>query len=201
MTTPWIDAAREALITERFALAEAEQRVADRPGLYAIFGEPATWQQLGLGVPRDDRPLYVGKAEDSLVARDVRTHFRAGRTGQSTVRRTFAALLRDELALRGMPRNPEAPERLGNYALSPEHDEKLNAWMFERLRLAVWTKPDGCTDLGAVERALFDAWKPPLNLKDNRTQWQQRIEHARKRMSDDARAWAAERQLAIKPRS
>jgi GIY-YIG catalytic domain len=88
--------ARNALEKQR-PLDRVEGLVPDRPGLYAIHGDGNTWTGLGLGKPPDDRPLYVGKAEDSLVARDVKTHFGDGRTGQSTVRRSFAALLHDEL--------------------------------------------------------------------------------------------------------
>jgi len=72
-----------------------------------------------------NRPLYVGKAENSLVARDVKTHFGDGRTGQSTVRRSFAALLHDELGLRGVPRNTAKPGYYANYGLSAPHDAVL----------------------------------------------------------------------------
>jgi hypothetical protein len=50
-------------------LACAEDRVPGRPGLYAIYGDATTWEELGLGQPSDDRALYVGKAEDSLASR------------------------------------------------------------------------------------------------------------------------------------
>jgi len=85
-------------------LAGAHGVVPGRPGLYAIYGDAKTWKELELGKPPDGRPLYIGKAEDSLVARDLKTHFGDGRTGQSTVRRSFAALLHDTLGLRGVPR-------------------------------------------------------------------------------------------------
>jgi hypothetical protein len=91
------------------SLARVEGVVPDRPGLYAIHGDGYTWTELGLGKPPDDRPLYVGKAEDSLVTRDVRTHFGDGRTGQSTVCRSLAALLHDEFGLQGIPRNTAKP--------------------------------------------------------------------------------------------
>ena len=80
-------------------LRRAADSVPDRPGLYAIYGDAQTWSELGLGEPPDMHPLYVGKAEASLVTRDLRTHFSDGPTGQSTVRRSFAALLREELSL------------------------------------------------------------------------------------------------------
>src|SRR4051794_33457149 len=54
--------------------------VPDRPGLYALYGTTATWRSLGLGSPPSRRPLYIGKAEASLVARDLKTHFATGRT-------------------------------------------------------------------------------------------------------------------------
>ncbi|MDN5790239.1 MAG: hypothetical protein L0H25_05130 [Micrococcales bacterium] len=66
--------------------------------------------RLGLTPAFEDQPLYVGKAERTLHGRDVRTHFAAGKTGSSTVRRTLAALLAGELALGPIPRNIAKPE-------------------------------------------------------------------------------------------
>lgn len=108
-----------ALTAPCYALAKAEAVVPHVPGLYAIYGGLMEWADLGLGRPTDDRPLYVGKSESSLADRDLRTHFGNGRTGSSTVRRTFAGLLHDSLGLRGLPRNPARPERFANYGLCP----------------------------------------------------------------------------------
>lgn len=186
-----------SLTTPKHRLPDAHESVPDRAGLYAIHAATETWRQLGLGEPPDTRPLYVGKAEESLVSRDLNTHFRAGRTGQSTVRRTFAALLRDELGLRGIPRNQEAPERPANFALSAEHDEALNTWMNLRLKLAVWAKPAECTNLRAIEIAVFAKWSPPLNVRDNVSLWRTKVSAARKVMANDARSWATARGLKI----
>jgi hypothetical protein len=124
-------------------IAVAVADIPRRPGLYAIHAPAAVWEELGLGKRPDERPLYVGKAESSLVSRDVDTHFGDGRTGSSTVRRSFAALLRAPLELEGRPRNPSKPERPANYGLSPDHDEKLTGWMRENLTIAVWPTPEG----------------------------------------------------------
>jgi transcriptional activator/GIY-YIG catalytic domain-containing protein len=110
--------ARRAL-AEASPLASADAIVPARAGLYAIYGERDAWRKLGLGMPPDGRPLYIGKAEDSLVSRDLKTHFGHGRTGQSTLRRSFAALLHDELGLRGVPRNTAKPGYYPNYGLWP----------------------------------------------------------------------------------
>lgn len=179
-----------ALAAPRHRLAGADVVVPRRPGLYAIYGGPEEWVELGLGEPSDHRPLYVGKSESSLADRDLRTHFGNGRTGSSTVRRTFAALLHDQLGLSGIPRNPARPERFANYGLSPEHDEVLTAWMRTRLTLAVWPD-DGLVELSAIERAVLRAWQPPLNLKDVETPWTARVRDARRRMAAEARASAS----------
>lgn len=97
--------------------------------------------EFGLGKPPDARQLYVGKTEDSLVARDLKTHFGDGRTGQSTVRRWFAALLHDALVLGGIPRNPAQPGYFSNYGLSTADKAAPPGWLRERLQFAVWAKP------------------------------------------------------------
>lgn len=192
-----IASACHGLMGPCFGLAEARAVVPDEAGLYAIYGEADTWGDLELGKPPDGRPLYVGKAEESLASRDLDTHFCAGRTGQSTVRRTFSALLRDRLGLRGIPRNLKRPERLANYALSAEHDAALDAWMSGRLQLAFWLKPKDCEILSAVEVGVLTCWKPPLNLKNNQSAWRAQVEAARRVMTEDARAWCAERRLSV----
>jgi hypothetical protein len=185
-----LEAAVAALTAPRHALANAEAVVPPVPGLYAIYGGSTEWAELGLGKPADDRPLYVGKSESSLADRDLRTHFGNGRTGSSTVRRTFAALLHDTLGLRGIPRNPARPERFANYGLSPEHDQLLTGWMRSRLALAVWSAV-GSASLIATERAVLQRWQPPLNLKDVHTPWSATISAARRVMATEARAYAA----------
>ena len=118
----------DALSGTRYAIADAIDHVPPKPGLYAVNADPETWQELNLEI-REGCPLYVGKAEQSLQSRDIRTHFATGRTGSSTVRRSFAALLRDPLRLRGVPRNMARPERPANFGLAAEGDERLTAWM------------------------------------------------------------------------
>jgi hypothetical protein len=181
--------ARRAL-EEASPLAGAEAIVPARAGLYAIYGGRDAWRKLGLGMPPDGRPLYIGKAEDSLVSRDLRTHFGDGRTGQSTLRRSFAALLHDELGLRGIPRNTAKPGYYSNYGLSPAHDADLTHWMRERLKLAVWAKPSDCAyALAEIEVVLLAGLRPPLNLQSVVTPWTAKLKAARAVMAQEARRW------------
>ncbi|MBK9033447.1 MAG: hypothetical protein IPL61_19640 [Myxococcales bacterium] len=159
-------------------------------GLYALHGSIETWQLLGLGAAPDARPLYVGKAERSLASRDLQTHFRTGSTGQSTVRRSFAALLRDELPLRAVPRNANRPDaKPTHFGLDRAADARLTAWMLDRLELAVWAKPADCAKLSVVESEVIRRWGPPLNIQGNvGSPWIAKIRKARQIMVADVGA-------------
>ncbi len=132
-----------ALDAPRHTLRDVPPKLPAKPGWYAIYGDDAAWARLRLGKPRPDIALYVGKAEDSLLSRDLDDHVGNGRTGSSTVRRSFAALLREPLSLSAMPRNPAKPGYFANYGLAPSDDAKLTAWMREHLEVAVWQHNGG----------------------------------------------------------
>lgn len=160
----------------------------DGPGLYAIYGSPEVWVQLGLGPPPDDRPLYIGKAEESVIARDVHQHFRTGSTGSSTVRRSLAAFLRGPLELKAQPRNTAKPDHFSSYSIQSDGDKRLTEWMRGNLRLALWIRPTD-DDLRPLESRLLQHWQPPLNGQGVKTPWSARLSAARKSMADEARAW------------
>lgn len=191
MTIDIVTAACTALGGLKHTIADAEQNVGDVAGLYAIYGDVEIWVQLGVGEPPDARPLYVGKAEASLKARDVRQHFESGATGSSTLRRTFAAMLRDSLGFRGVPRDKSNPRKWTHYSLDDEHEIVLTEWMQTNLTLAVWAKPVECTDLHAVEKQVIAKLVPPLNIQHNTTSpWRSAVQQARRVMAGDAKAWA-----------
>lgn len=172
--------------------------VPDRPGLYAVYASTPAWRELGLGDPPDDRPLYVGKAEDSLVSRDLKTHFASGKTGRSSPRRSLAALLADELELVAMPRRPTNPEprKWTHYALEDPGDGRLTKWMCAHLTLAVWAGPPG-TRLATVELEVMRAWLPPLNLTGVTTPWTAPVRAARALLAQQAKQWARERGFEV----
>lgn len=186
-------AAVDALTAGRHAIVDAPQHVPPRPGLYAIYGDEQAWRDLGLE-PAPDQPLYVGKAEDSLVSRDLNGHFAMNpkstpRTGSSTVRRSFAALLRDALDLHAVPRNLARPERFANYGLADGGDARLNEWMHARLTLAVWPTPeDSVALLKSVEEIVIDRFRPPINIAGNRSK-SARLSRERAAMAAEAAAW------------
>lgn len=176
------------------AVGKIKVEQSSNPGLYAFYASASTWSDLGLGRPPDSRPLYVGKAENTLASRDVEGHFGTRErgaqspTGSSTLRRSLAALLAAERGYCGMPRNPANPGHFSNFGLSPEHDDDLSAWMERRLRLALWPH-DVVADLDGIETDVLGEFVPPLNLDKITTPWRDQVKAARKVLAGEARAW------------
>jgi hypothetical protein len=183
--------ALQGLAVPRLTIAEAEVTVPAEAGLYAVHGDPAVWRRLRLGDPPDDRPLYVGKSERSLANRDVRTHFSTGKTGSSTLRRSLAGLLADDLRLEGQPRNVANPEGFANFGLEAEGDARLTMWMLEHLRLAVWPSPEGVI-LDGIETAVLGEMVPLLNIDKVKSPWRTSVRAGRKRLADQARAFSVD---------
>ncbi|MAY98144.1 GIY-YIG nuclease family protein [uncultured Nocardioides sp.] len=183
-----VASALDELAGVRHRRADAAVHVAHVAGLYAVYGDERAWSDLSLTPAFDDQPLYVGKAERSLNGRDVRTHFAAGKTGSSTVRRSLAALLFEALDLSPVPRNPSKPDGSANYALEAEGDARLSEWMDQRLTLATWASPVGVV-LDEVETELVRRLRPPLNL-DKVGEPRAELRAARRRMATIARSWA-----------
>lgn len=182
-----VAAALHALAGERHTRIEAVEVVAKTPGMYAFYGDGRAWSDLGLSPASYGQPLYVGKAEKSLNGRDVGTHFAAGKTGSSTVRRSIAALLAGPLDLVAVPRNLAKPDGSANFGLDPAGEVRLSEWMEQRLSLATWIKAEN-TILDDVETAVLRLLRPPLNL-DKVGERRDRLRGARKCMADIAKAW------------
>jgi hypothetical protein len=182
-----IAAALASLAGPGHAHSEAVQRVPKEPGLYALYGDDDAWSQFRLEPTFYNQPLYVGKAERSLKGRDVGTHFAVGKTGWSTVRRSLAALLADDLALVAAPRNVARPDGSANFALDAQSEARLSEWMAQRLSLATWRKPYHVS-LDEIETAVVRRLRPPLNL-DKVGESREPLRQARKRMAEAARAW------------
>lgn len=164
------DAAIDSLSRPKLRIGDAPAVVPPKPGLYAIYGDGSIWATLGVTSTVDSGPLYIGKSEDNLLAREVFTHFNANparksATGSSTVRRSFAALLRTELRLHAQARNPLKPADFASYGLVGDGDRVLTAWMAQNLELAIWEKPDTPEfALKHIETKIIRHWDPPVNI-------------------------------------
>ncbi len=140
----------------------------NKPGLYAFsLTDSATLKEFG----NAGQVIYVGKAEDSLKQRDLNTHFKDGRTGNSTLRRSIGAILKAELGATAFSRNGtlESPN-IDNYKFDNIAEVKLSKWMKDNLLIGYWVyHAESETEiLRAIEEQLIIALKPTLDL-DKRT--------------------------------
>ena len=169
--------------------AAAEGGVPAEPGLYAWWAPFGALP--GISGPRhpaaDVQLLYVGIAPNgagsgaTLRSRVVGNHIR-GTTGQSTLRRSFAALLSEQQGWQS---------RWTTRPVLVNADEvRLSEWMGERLRLTWAVHPEPWT----VEAAVIAELEPPLNQAENSAHpMYSFVRDARRRWRETARAAGRDR--------
>ncbi len=167
------------------SLEDARKRLPKAGGVYA-------WWIVGSAiadVPGNKHPtepgidlLYIGIAPNgptstaTLRSRVVGNHLN-GNIAASTLRRTLASLLVDELSL-------EPIKRGAKVTLSREHNARLSAWQQTHLRLT-WHETARPWD---IEDKVIAALGPPLNLDDNQKhQFYATLSAARRALKQSAR--------------
>lgn len=123
------------------------------PGIVAVVAEESARAALGL-TPAAGDVLAVDVADESLQCREVRAAFQSGRTGVSPLRQAFAALLAGELGLDVERTSPGAAG--AGFALTPESEETLTAWMREYLTLRAWVAQDASALEGVAREVAAD---------------------------------------------
>jgi hypothetical protein len=158
-----------------------------KPGIYALFfyGEIFPVTPLQDKIKKSDL-LYIGKTESSQKARDEDTHFADNKTGSSTLRRSFGALLMDNLELVPIPRNNSDFEagRLSQFKFEPKSEIKLTSWMKSNLGLSFYEYM--YPDIDDLETYLIQKIIPPLNIdwKNPHNPFSSDIKRLRRRRAD-----------------
>jgi hypothetical protein len=105
--------------------------------------------------------IYLGKTDSNL---EVRNHFNHKDSGRSTLRRSLGALLKTSLALRAIPRGSgPSPTNMKYYRFRVADELRLTEWMKAHLTYSFAVVSH---DIRAIEQALIDELRPPLNLTD-----------------------------------
>ena len=135
-------------------------------GIYAFsLSDKSNLGEFGIG----GQIIYIGIAKHSLHDRDFNHHFKTGKTGSSTLRRSVGAILKSKLNFTAIPRGGvNDSKRFENYKFSEE--QELTDWMISNLEIGYWTpqKTLSYQDLRDTEKQVTIALKPTLDL-DNRT--------------------------------
>ena len=109
--------------------------------------------------------IYVGIAKDSLHDRDFNQHFKTGKTGSSTLRRSIGAILKTHLNLIAIPRGASNDtKRFENYKF--KDDQPLTDWMTANLQIGYWVPNSILTysELREIEKNVTLDLKPTLDL-------------------------------------
>lgn len=157
VTAPPLAGVVDVLTGVPVPVGDAEARIPAGPGLYAWWGAPDVLPGI-VGPAHRSVPglelLYVGIGS-GLRARMVDRHVRGG-TGASTLRRSLAALLLDQEALRTRWTTTRV-------VLVPEDEKRLTAWIRDHLHVTWCEHPEP----GSVEPDVIAALGSPLNLDHN----------------------------------
>ena len=143
------------------------QNFREGPGIYAIGfeGDNFPFPLKTLSVTNGDI-IYIGKTNSSQKRRVLNTHFRSGRTGSSTLRRSLGALLRKELTLKPIPRSL-VNGRVRDYKFIIESENKLTEWMINNLTVSFYNYLGGKRLLRELESEIISILNPILNIDGN----------------------------------
>ncbi|WP_323757985.1 GIY-YIG nuclease family protein [Roseivirga sp.] len=137
----------------------------NKPGIYALFFIGSDFP-LENCKPKQDQIIYIGKTESSQASRDRDTHFADGKTGSSTLRRSFGAMLRKSLNLIPIPRGLADIEkkRTSHYKFDEASEKKLSQWMRANLALSFHEHNGSLSALDELETRLIQMQVPLLNI-------------------------------------
>jgi hypothetical protein len=137
------------------------------PGIYAVgFTGDHFPFPTGEDIVKKGDIIYIGKTEKSQRSRDAQTHFKSGRTGSSTLRRSLGAILREELNLKPIPRS-YSETRMRDYKFIEESEIKLTEWMIDNLSLSYHAVFEGDRMLKYIEKTVIEQLSPILNIQGN----------------------------------
>lgn len=135
------------------------------PGIYAVFFFGKNFP-LKKANPEPDDIIYIGKTESSQEKRDAKTHFKSGKTGSSTLRKTFGSLLRIKHKLKPIPRNNSdfLKKRLSHFKFDDKSERIITEWMQNNLALSFFEYSKGKSEIEKLETSLIQKLIPILNI-------------------------------------
>jgi hypothetical protein len=123
-----------------------------KPGIYAWHGDAEVEDLLSEALgPVETSPLYLGRTSGPLSTRILRDHLH--NTRSSTLRRSLAAMLWEELDLR----------RAGANTIDAVGNARLTEWMLEHLEVSIVPVAEP-SHTAVIEADVLRYLDPPLNL-------------------------------------
>ena len=154
----------------------------NKSGVYAIYLKDLP-DINGLQAGNDGL-IYIGSTSD-LARREFENHFSSQSTGFSTLRRSFGAILKENLRLEAIPRSPGPSEtNVRNYKFLSDGEDRLTDWMKENLEVGICPIS---SDYESIEKKLLLIVRPILNLTGWGNPYRKEIKALRKICADEAR--------------
>lgn len=137
----------------------------DLPGIYALFFTGDKFLIEGCKL-REHGIIYIGKTLRSQKSRNAQTHFKTGRTGSSTVRKSIGALLSQYEEMIPVIRSQSDVEknRKSHFKFDDASEEKITKWMKENLAVSFFEYPESPEKIEVLESLLIRFVEPVLNL-------------------------------------
>lgn len=152
------------------------------PGVYFLYLKNR--DALPLSDLPEDGLIYIGSAAN-LAERLLGGHFCDGQTGHSTIRRTLGAILKEQLKLRAIPREPgSSDDDCTHYRFTDDSERSLTQWMRENLEACVSPLDE---DWRKAEKRLIAELQPSLCLKGWPNPRRRPVKDLRKLCVDEAR--------------
>lgn len=157
-------------------------------GIYAFFFIGSNFPVFGDAVSKHEI-IYIGKTESSQEKRDAKTHFKSGKTGSSTFRRSIGSLLCESENLKPIPRNNSdyLKGRLSHFKFDEPSEEIITDWMKNNLALSFFVYPESKHDIEKLETELIQILSPKLNIsKNHRNPFKDTLQRLRKKCAQMA---------------
>ena len=110
--------------------------------------------------------IYIGKTKQSAQKRILNTHFKTGRTGSSTLRRSIGAILREQLDLQPTQRG-STHSGMRDFTFTMESEKSLTEWMINNLSVSFVEYDFGKRLLNRLENEIIYILNPVLNIANN----------------------------------
>ncbi len=161
------------------------------PGIYAFFFIGTNFPLSDFVIPKH-KIVYIGKTESSQQARNCNVHFKSGKTGSSTVRKSIGALLSQTINIKPIIRSLSDVNnnRISHYKFDDQSEDIVTQWMFENLSVAFYEYPKSKKEIDTLETLLINDICPVLNIdhKNKNNPFRNKIKELRKKLGIIAHA-------------
>lgn len=152
------------------------------PGIYAFFYTGEDFPILGKSVEKNEI-IYIGKTESSQEKRDAKTHFKSGKTGSSTVRKSIGSLLQVKEKLNTIPRNNIDYEKrkFSHFKFDNASEDIITRWMKVNLAISFYEYPESKYEIDKLETQIINEIVPILNIaKNSKNRFSKKLKKLRK---------------------